>query len=102
MIGRRLRGFTLIDLMIVIVILGVLAAIVLPLVSHHVDTAAQTAAESNLASVEKALELYWMQNNTYPTELSELTFQTNETLVLPAGYSFTYDSGTGTVALVTP
>jgi len=102
MIGRRLRGFTLIDLMIVIVILGVLAAIVLPLVSHHVDQAALTAAESNLASVEKAIELYWMQNNTYPPALTDLTFQTNETLVLPDGYSFDYDSANGTVALVTP
>ena len=102
MIGRRLRGFTLIDLMIVIVILGVLAAIVLPLVSHHLDQAQLTAAESNLAAVEKALELYWMQNNSYPALLADLTFQTDETLQLPDGYSFTYDAGTGTVALVTP
>ena len=102
MIGRRFRAFTLIDLMIVIVILGVLAAIVLPLVTHHMEEAALTAAESNLASVEKALELYWMQNNAYPAALTDLDFQTNETLTLPTGYSFNYDSATGTVALVTP
>lgn len=99
---RRRTGFTLIDLMIVIVILGVLAAIVLPLVGHHVDEAALIAAESNLSAVEKSIDLYWMQNNSYPATLDDLTFQTNETLILPDGYSFTYDQLTGSVALVKP
>ena len=102
MIGRRRSGFTLIDLMIVIVILGVLAAIVMPLVSHHLDTAQQAAAEATLSTVEKSIELYWIQNNEYPTSLNALTFQTNKPLKLPAGYSFDYDETTGAVALVTP
>lgn len=102
MMIRQRTGFTLIDLMIVIVILGVLAAIVLPLVGHHVDKAAMAAAESNLMAVEKSVELYWMQNNMYPTSLEGLTFQAGEPLVLPQGYSFTYDPMTGAVALVTP
>lgn len=99
---RRRPGFTLIDLMIVIVILGVLAAIVMPLVSHHLDKAQLAAAQSSLNSVEKALELYWMKNNSYPTTLNDLTFQRGEPLTLPTGYSFNYDPVTGTVALVTP
>jgi type II secretion system protein G len=102
MISSRRNGFTLIDLMIVIVILGVLAAIVLPLVSHHVDQAALTSAESNLTAVEKSIELYWMKNNSYPATLDVLTFQTDEALILPDGYSFNYDEVTGVVTLVTP
>lgn len=102
MIIRRQPGFTLIDLMIVIVILGVLAAIVLPLVGHHMDQAEQAAAESTFQSVEKALELYWVENNAYPATLDTLTFQTDETLALPPGYSFNYDPATGVVALVEP
>lgn len=102
MIGRRRAGFTLIDLMIVIVILGVLAAIVLPLVSHHLDTAQQAAAEATLNAVEKSIEMYWMQNNEYPTSLDALTFQTDKALNLPDGYSFDYDETTGMIALVTP
>lgn len=102
MIGRQRNGFTLVDLMIVIVILGVLAAIVLPLVSNHLEEASQTAAESSLAAVEKAIELHWMQNNAYPNSLDDLTFQADETLTLPQGYSFNYDNTTGVVALVTP
>jgi len=102
MIGRRPKGFTLIDLMIVIVILGVLAAIVLPLVSHHLDQARQAAAEATLTSVEKALELYWMKNNAYPTSISTLVFQTGDQATLPPGYSFNYDPMTGAVALVSP
>jgi general secretion pathway protein G len=102
MLGRRRTGFTLIDLMIVIIILGVLAAIVLPLISHHLDAAQQTAAEATLSAVEKSLELYWLENNAYPTSLDALTFQTNRPLKLPDGYSLTYDPMTGAVALATP
>ncbi|MCB9848939.1 MAG: prepilin-type N-terminal cleavage/methylation domain-containing protein [Phycisphaeraceae bacterium] len=107
MIGRRFnvrgrQGFTLIDLMIVIVILGVLAAIVLPLVSHHLDNAQQTAAQATLNSVEKAVEMYRVQNNAFPGTLDDLTFQTNKQMKLPPGYSFLYDNTTGVVTLVTP
>jgi len=102
MIGRRRNGFTLVDLMIVIVILGVLAAIVLPLVTNHLEQAQLTAAQSSLFAVEKAIEMHWMQNNTYPAALTDLNFQASETLTLPQGYSFNYDNTTGTVVLVTP
>lgn len=100
--GLTQAGFTLIDLMIVIVIMGVLAAIVLPLLGHHVDQAAQTAAQSSFNSVEQALEMYWLKNNGYPATLEDLTFQTDEILILPEGYSITYDPVTGAVALVEP
>lgn len=102
MIGRSRNGFTLVDLMIVVVILGTLAAIVLPLVTNHLEEAQLTAAQSSLAAVEKALELHWMQHNEYPAALTDLTFQASETLTLPQGYSFNYDNTTGVVALVTP
>ena len=102
MIGHRRTGFTLIDLMIVVVILGVLAAIVMPLVSRHLDQAEQAAAESTLSSVEKALEIYRMDYNMYPSSIEALIFQTGEPVTLPDGYSFTCDPLTGAVALVTP
>ena len=61
------RGFTLIEVMIVIVILGVLAALVVPRVMSRPDEARVVAAKQDIASLMQALKLYKLDNRRYPT-----------------------------------
>ncbi len=98
--GRN--GFTMIDIMIVIVVIAILAAIVLPLVSHYIDNAEVAAADSNLSSALKAVEMYRLDHGSYPPTLDALEWQTDETLEMPPGYALDYDPVTGQVTLVTP
>lgn len=60
-------GFTLIEVMVVVVILGILAAIVVPRVMDRPDTARITKAKSDIRSIEAALNLYKLDNFVYPT-----------------------------------
>ena len=61
------RGFTLIEIMVVIVILGVLAALVVPNILSRTDDARIVAAKSDLAAIRQALKLYRLDNQVYPT-----------------------------------
>ena len=63
----RERGFTLIEIMVVIVILGVLAALVVPRVLERPDEARAVAAKSDIAAIIAALKLYRLDNQRYPT-----------------------------------
>lgn len=64
---RRVRGFTLIEVMVVIVILGILAALVVPKVMGRPDEARIVAARQDIASIMQALKLYKLDNRRYPT-----------------------------------
>ena len=61
------RGFTLIEVMVVIVIIGVLAALIVPKVMSRPDEARATAARTDIASIMQALNLYKLDNHRYPT-----------------------------------
>lgn len=61
------RGFTLIEVMIVIVILGVLAALIVPKVMSRPDEARIIAARQDIATIMQALKLYRLDNRKYPT-----------------------------------
>lgn len=65
--SRRSGGFTLIEVMVVIVILGVLAALVVPRVMNRPDEARVVAARQDIAAVMQALKLYRLDNQRYPT-----------------------------------
>lgn len=60
-------GFTLIELMVVIVILGILAGLIVPRIMERPDQAKQMKARVQIESLETALKLYKLDNGTYPT-----------------------------------
>ena len=65
--AASIRGFTLIEIMVVIVILGVLAALIVPRVMNRPDEARAIAAKQDVAAIMQALKLYRLDNNRYPT-----------------------------------
>ncbi|HDR2785020.1 MAG: type II secretion system major pseudopilin GspG [Enterobacter sp.] len=61
------RGFTLMELMVVIVILGVLASLVVPNLMGNKDRADRQKAVSDIVALENALDMYKLDNHRYPT-----------------------------------
>jgi general secretion pathway protein G len=64
---RRTRGFTLIEVMVVLVIMGVMAALIVPSVLDRVDEGRVTAARTDVNNLMQALKLYKLDNQRYPT-----------------------------------
>ena len=65
--SRRQRGFTLIELMVVLAIIGVLAALIVPNVLGRADDARITAARTDVGNLMQALKLYKLDNQRYPS-----------------------------------
>jgi len=64
---KTLRGFTLIEVLVVVAILGILAAIVVPQIMDRPDEAKRVAAKADIGAIVQALKLYRLDNGTYPT-----------------------------------
>jgi general secretion pathway protein G len=82
MSNSRARGFSLIEILVVVVILGILGALIVPNLLGRPDQARVTAAESDLRSLSNALDMYRLDNFNYPS-----TDQGLEALVTkPSGF----------------
>lgn len=64
---RRQIGFTLIEIMVVIVILGILATLVLPRILSRPDEARVVKAKQDILTIENAMDLYKLDNGVYPS-----------------------------------
>ena len=81
--GRAQRGFTLLEIMVVVVILGILAALVVPKIMSRPDEARVMAAKQDIASLMQALKLYRLDNLRYPSTEQGLQALTNKPTTAP-------------------
>lgn len=86
---RKSCGFTLIEVMVVVVILGILAAFVVPQIMSRPDEAKMVKAQQDVIRLESALDLYRLDNGQYPTQAQGLAalVQKPSTPPVPAHYS---------------
>lgn len=61
------RGFSLIEIMVVVVILGILSALIIPKIMSRPDEARKVKAKSDVLAIQNALDLYKLDNGFYPT-----------------------------------
>lgn len=66
-LNKNQKGFTLIEIMVVVVILGILAGIVVPRLLDQPEKARRTAAATQIRSFEEALGIFKLENGFYPT-----------------------------------
>jgi general secretion pathway protein G len=65
--SKRAEAFTLLELMVVVVILGILAAFIVPRISKRPEDARVTKARIEISNLEQALELYYLDTGVYPS-----------------------------------
>lgn len=66
-VAKKQQGFTLIEIMVVVVILGILGALVAPSILGRPDEARVTVAKNDIRSISNALDMYKLDNFRYPT-----------------------------------
>lgn len=67
---HAIKGFTLVELLIVVIILAILAAIVVPQFASSTDDAKLSAAKSTLSNLRSAIDLYYQQHGKYPAAVA--------------------------------
>lgn len=80
---HRRRGFTLIEIMVVITILGILAALVVPKIFGRADDARITAARTEISALMQALKVYRIDNGRFPTTEQGLLALINKPTIDP-------------------
>lgn len=83
--GERRAAFTLVELMVVVVIIGIMATVVTVSVTDYLVTAKQNVARSEIATIKNALSLYFMQHDRYPSNDEGLAILKKSTPQHPSG-----------------
>ncbi len=98
---RNQKGFTLMELMIVIVIIGVLAAIGVPAYTNYVEKARATTCDANRRSLSTANGLYYAENGEYAGDINDLEAYLDATTIsnftCPSKGTFTFNADNGTI-----
>jgi len=74
---KRRKGFTLVELLIVVLILGALAAIAIPRISSSATTAKINACKTNVDTINTQIELYNADTGSWPSALTDVTADPN-------------------------
>lgn len=85
------RGFTLLEIMVVIVILGVLASLVIPSLLGNKDRADRQKAVSDIVTLENALDMYKLDNSRYPTAEQGLKALVSAPVIAPQPRNYRSD-----------
>jgi len=96
---RNQKGFTLVELMVVVLIIAILVAIAIPLYTKSQENAQRSACKANLRTLMGSIAQYMSENGKYPTDLNALK---NEGYIksvpeCPGGGTYNYDSTKGDV-----
>lgn len=104
MLARTQRAFTLVEILIVVVILGILSAVIVPLYANATQDSWEGSLQANLTSLQNQIELYHSRTNTYP----DFENRTWEELLAgqyikaaPVNPAFNGGTGLTTIAVVT-
>ncbi|MBN1794341.1 MAG: prepilin-type N-terminal cleavage/methylation domain-containing protein [Candidatus Omnitrophica bacterium] len=103
---NSLTGFTLIELIMVIVVLGALAAIAIPKFTSLQDSAHQAAADGSIGAMRTAISAYYAEQAsagtaTFPSAITSDLFADGAMPTFSSPYSYSYDSSNGVVVRTT-
>ncbi len=95
------KGFTLIELMIVVAIIGILAAIAIPKFAELIRKSSEGASKGNLGALRSAMSIYYGDmEGTYPANVAALTIGGKYLTVIPPAKAPNYHADTGGVVLL--
>ena len=89
---KRFHGFSLMEVMIVVVIIGIIAALAYPNLEKYLKRARQTEAKTNLSAIYTAQKIYFTLDQSYAEDINELDLS----LVQGDPYTFTMEASTST------